>query len=79
MGKISYKQHLANVQNSKLGGVKTPEGKEISHYFNEICGMQVDFTSSQFPKGSDIPKGIDKPKEFKKGDCREIRRWNCFF
>lgn len=29
---ISDKQHAANIQNSKLGGVKTPEGKEISKF-----------------------------------------------
>lgn len=29
---ISKKQHIANIQNSKLGGVKTSEGKEISKY-----------------------------------------------
>ncbi len=29
---ITKKQHLANIRNAKLGGVKTPEGKEISKY-----------------------------------------------
>ncbi len=41
-----------------------PDGKEISHYFNNVNGEEKDFTRIQFPKGTMIPKGVPKTKGF---------------
>ena len=41
-----------------------PEGNEISHYFNEINGEEIDLTRKQFPEGTKIPKGISRTKQF---------------
>ena len=61
----------ALVVNDYFGGrllwasAKLPDGKEISHYFNELeTGEVVDLTRAQFPEGTIIPEGIDKKKEF---------------
>lgn len=60
----------ALVVNDYFGGkllwaeAELPDGIKISHYFNEINGYQVDFTSCQFPEETLIPKGIDKTGEF---------------
>lgn len=44
---------------------KLPEGREISHYFNETeTGEVIDLTRVQFPEGTIIPEGKDKKKEF---------------
>jgi hypothetical protein len=39
---------------------KLPDGKEISHYFNNISGIEKDFTRKQFPQGTIIPAGIPR-------------------
>ncbi len=41
-----------------------PYGREISHYFNKICGFEKDFTIMQFPKETKIPNGIPKKKQY---------------
>ena len=41
-----------------------PKGREISHYFNKIDGIEKDFTRVQFPEKTAIPKGIPKTKEY---------------
>ena len=58
----------ALVVNDYLGGelvwanVSMPDGKEISHYFNKINGLEKDFTRVQFPSGAIIPVGVPKTK-----------------
>ena len=58
------------VINDYLGGdivwasAVLPDGREISHYFNKINGIEIDFTRIQFPKDTIIPKGTPKTKEF---------------
>jgi hypothetical protein len=37
-------------------------GKEVSHYFNNIDGKEIDLTKKQFPAGAVVPQGIDKTK-----------------
>ncbi len=60
----------ALVINDYLGGdivwnnASLPDGREISHYFNNIGGTEKDFTRIQFPTGTTIPSGIPKTKEF---------------
>ena len=41
-----------------------PDGKNISHYFNNIDGIEIDLTRKQFPKGTIIHSGVDKTKGF---------------
>jgi hypothetical protein len=41
------------------------DGKEISHYFNHINGIEKDFTRKQFPEGTIISQGISKTMNFK--------------
>ena len=43
---------------------KLPDGKSISHYFNQIKWKEVDLTRRQFPEGTVIPQGIEKKKEY---------------
>jgi len=40
------------------------DGRNISHYFNYINGVEVDLTRRQFPSGAVIPAGVDKTKGF---------------
>lgn len=60
----------ALVVNDYLGGklvwanAVLPDGKNISHYFNNIDGNEIDLTRKQFPEGTVIPEGIDKTKGF---------------
>ena len=42
---------------------KLPDGRAISHYFNNIRHHETDLTRRQFPEGTLIPEGIDKKKE----------------
>ncbi len=58
MGKISYKQHLANIQNSKLGGVKTPEGKEASKYNSLKHGILKRLLSNEEENEKETIEGI---------------------
>jgi hypothetical protein len=39
---------------------KLPDGREISHYFNNIDGVEKDFTRKQFPQGTTISSGIPR-------------------
>lgn len=41
-----------------------PDGRNISHYFNNIDGKEIDLARRQFPDGTAIPEGIDKMKTF---------------
>jgi len=58
------------VVNDYLGGeivwanAHLPDGRNISHYFNKINGIEKDFTRRQFPAGTIIPTGVSKIKEF---------------
>jgi len=60
----------ACVVNDYLGGkvvwaeAALPDGRKLSHYFNEVGGNQFDLTRQQFPEGTVIPAGVDKKKEF---------------
>ena len=60
----------ACVVNDYLGGkivwaeALLPDGRTISHYFNNINGNELDLTRKQFPEGTTIPKGVDKKKQF---------------
>ena len=60
----------ALIVNDYLGGeivwteVKLPDGRTISHYFNNIDGKERDLTRRQFPEGTIIPAGQEKRKEF---------------
>ena len=60
----------ALIVNDYLGGdivwskASLPDGREISHYFNNIEGVEEDFTRNQFPAGTNIPKGTSKTKEY---------------
>jgi len=60
----------ALIVNDYLGGeivwsdAILPTGEKISHYFNKINEVEIDFTKEQFPKGTKISKGIAKTKEF---------------
>lgn len=57
--KISKKQHKANVNNSKLGGVKTSEGKEISKYNAVKHGvLNKNFTAWEITQRSDITQEL---------------------
>lgn len=55
----------------KLGGniiwamARLPDGRELSHYFNDIGGHELDMTREQFPAKTYIPPGMSKKKEFK--------------
>lgn len=59
------------VVNDYLGGeiiwamAKLSDGREISHYFNKINGIERDFTRCQFPEETIIPMGVPKPKEYR--------------
>jgi len=44
--------------------VVLPDGRELSHYFNKISGLEKDFTRVQFPPGTQIPAGQPKTKTF---------------
>jgi len=58
------------VVNDYLGGeiiwanAKLPDGRDLSHYFNKVNGIEKDFTRKQFPAGTVIPAGIPKTKLF---------------
>lgn len=58
------------VINDYLGGklvwaeAVMPDGKKISHYFNNINNIEYDLTRCQFPEGTQIPIGADKAKSF---------------
>ena len=39
-------------------------GQDISHYFNNIEGKEIDLTRKQFPPGTTVLPGIDKTKNF---------------
>ena len=39
-----------------------PDGRKISHYFNRINNLEIDFTRDQFPDGTQIPAGQPKTK-----------------
>lgn len=60
----------ALIINDYLGGeivwaeARLPEGRTISHYFNNIEGKEVDLTRIQFPEGTIIPLGVEKKKEY---------------
>jgi hypothetical protein len=60
----------ALIVNDYLGGeivwatAALPDGREISHYFNTIAGLEKDYTRCQFPAGTRIPSGIPKTKGF---------------
>jgi len=60
----------ALVVNDYLGGnivwanVVLPDGKELSHYFNNINCKEKDFTRVQFSMGTIIARGIPKTKGF---------------
>lgn len=60
----------ALIVNDYLGGdivwtnASLPDGREISHYFNKIDGVEKDLTRVQFPEGTRIPEGIPKTKEY---------------
>lgn len=60
----------ALIVNDYLGGdivwsyATFPNGTKISHYFNNIGGIEIDFTKEQFPKETVILKGVAKTKEF---------------
>jgi len=41
-----------------------PDGRKISHYFNNYSSFEADLTRQQFPSGTIIPKGIQKTKGF---------------
>ncbi|MBI4145549.1 hypothetical protein HY493_05100 [Candidatus Woesearchaeota archaeon] len=59
----------ALVVNDHLGGkliwapAKLPDGREVSHYFNELPNGVVDLTKVQFPPGTLLPPGIEKKKD----------------
>jgi hypothetical protein len=58
------------IVNDYLGGeivwanVILPDGRQVSHYFNKINGIEKDFTKTQFPEGTVIPNGIPKTKGY---------------
>lgn len=60
----------ACVVNDYLGGeviwaeAVLPDGRKISHYFNDVNEEEIDLTRIQFPKGTTIPKGVEKKKGF---------------
>jgi len=39
-------------------------GQDISHYFNNIDGKEIDLTRKQFSPETAVPQGIDKTKKF---------------
>ena len=39
-------------------------GQDISHYFNNIDGKEIDLTRKQFPPYTAVSQGIDKTKGF---------------
>jgi len=41
-----------------------PDGRKVSHYFNQVDGEEIDLTRCQFPAGSIIPPGVEKKKDF---------------
>ena len=41
-----------------------PDGRRISHYFNNLAGEVLDFTRDQFPEGTVIPEGKEKRNGF---------------
>lgn len=43
---------------------KLPDGRKVSHYFNNLDGNEIDLTRRQFPEGTIIPAGQEKRKEF---------------
>lgn len=44
---------------------RLPDGREISHYFNETEDKQIiDATKCQFPEETVIPEGQDKRRDF---------------
>ena len=60
----------ALIVNDYLGGeivwaeAKLPDGRSISHYFNQIEGKEIDLTRRQFPDGTVIPPGVEKKKQY---------------
>ena len=41
-----------------------PDGRKISHYFNRVAGVVVDFTRGQFPEGTKYEEEILREREY---------------
>ncbi|MDP3698862.1 MAG: hypothetical protein Q8R47_04700 [Nanoarchaeota archaeon] len=60
----------ALIVNDYLGGeivwaeAKLPDGRGISHYFNNLDEKEIDLTRRQFPEGTIIPAGVEKRKQY---------------
>lgn len=59
----------------KSGFVKVPGiGKPVRHYWNQIAGMDIDLTWSQFPLGSRVTKVKVVPRsQLKRSDSTNVR------